>query len=521
MTSARRIATGLLTALAVSAAVPAFAAAAGNLESDVATLEFPTTGIHDPATTLSAKITNGGDENATIESVSVAAPFAIDGISSECDDNPTLGPSSSCNLVVHFPPTDVGAASANVTIAYNDSVEGRELTIGATGTGAAGTIEANTPSFNVEPYYFGGQQQGVNVFNPSSFTVLSGNPTISGTDAGSFNINGNNCNGNFIQPNQGCGITVQFNPSHPGTFSAQLEIPNDGTVGPVIVPLTAEALAGPKATITPGEVDFGVIRVGSSAAPRQVTIANDGDFPLQIQQLLIISGTPQTFPISNDGCSQHEVAPGDECEITVTFSPTKAGERNASIFLITNTPGPITTSSLTGEGMTVPNGTVQLTSQARVGVPISCLTSGFQNSDSLGYQWLRDGVAIGGETQSVYVSVEADVGSALSCEVTAINAVGTQTIASSPSSAVLPSAAGPQGPVGPQGVPGASGPQGPAGVAGPQGPTGPVGATGKTGARGPKGKPGNSTKSSCKERSAKSAKVRSKCAAKHSRNGRR
>jgi hypothetical protein len=509
MTSARRIAVGLLTALALSAVVPAFASAAGNLESDTATLEFPNTGIHDSATTRSAKITNSGDENATIESVSVAAPFAIDGVSSECDDNPTLGPSSSCNLVVHFAPTAVGAASANVTIAYNDSVEGRELTIGATGTGANGTIEANTPSFNVEPYYFGGQQQGVSVFNPSSFTVLSGNPTISGADAGSFNINGNNCNGNFIQPNQGCGITVQFNPGHPGTFTAQLEIPNDGSVGPVIVPLTAEALAGPKATITPGEVDFGVVKVGSSAAPQQVTIANGGDFPLQIQQLLIISGTPLTFPISNDGCSQHEVAPGDECEITVTFSPTKAGERNASIFLITNTPGPITTSSLTGEGMAVPDGTVQLTSQARVGVPISCLTGGFQNSDSLGYQWLRAGVAIGSETQAVYVPVEADVGSALSCEATATNAVGTQTIASSPSPAVLTAAAGPQGPAG------APGPQGQTG------PAGSAGATGKTGARGPKGKPGKSTKSSCKGRSAKSAKVRSKCAAKHSRNGRR
>jgi hypothetical protein len=408
-----------------------------------------------------------------------------------------------------------------VTIAYNDSVEGRELTIGASGTGSTGTIEASTPSFNTEPYYYGGQQQGVNVFNPSSFTVLGGSPTISGTDASSFSVNGNNCNGNFIQPGQGCGISVGFNPSGPGTFSAQLEIPNSGSVDPIVVPLTGEALAGPKATITPGEVDFGVVKVGSSATPQQVTIANEGDFPLQIQQLLIISGTPLTFPLSNDGCSQQQIAPGEECEVTVGFSPTKAGERNASIFLITNTPGPITTSSLTGEGMTVPNGTVQLTNQARVGVPISCLTGGFQNSDALGYQWLRGGIAIGGETQSVYVPVETDVGSALACEVTATNAVGTQTIASAPSPAVLPAAAGPQGPAGPQGTPGAAGPQGPAGAPGPQGQTGATGATGKTGARGPKGKPGKSTKSSCKGRGAKSTKVRSKCAARHPRNGRR
>jgi hypothetical protein len=386
------------------------------------------------------------------------------------------------------------------------------LSITASGTGAVGTLEAGTPSFTPLPYYFGNQQQ-VNVFNSSSYTVFAGSPTISGLDANRFNINNSNCN--VLQPGQGCSISIQFNASGPGTYNAQLEIPSDGTVSPLIVPLTVEALAGPHAVITPNEVDFGVVKVGTAATPQQVTIANTGDFPLEIQQLLILSGTPQTFPLSNDGCSQQQIAPGTDCEATIGFSPSKSGERNASIFLITNTPGPVTTASLTGEGMAPPNGTVQLTSQAKVGVPISCLTGGFQNGDALSYQWLRAGVAISDETQSVYVPVEADVGSTLSCEVTATNAVGTQTVTSGSSPAVLAAAPGPQGSAGAQGPTGAPGPQGQTGA------TGPAGARGKTGARGPKGKPGKSAKSSCKGRSGRSAKAKSKCASKHSGKARR
>jgi hypothetical protein len=518
MTSARRLATGLLTALALSAAVPAFASAAAEFEAGPATLEFPAGGIHDPAQTQTTVITNVGDETGIIQGLPAQAPFFVDFNATTCDGIGNLPAGETCVLAIGFTPQVAGPVNGDVGVEYSDVDGLHSLNIPASGTGAAGTIEAGTPSFMPLPYYYGNQQQ-INVSNSSSYTVLVGNPTISGPDAGNFSVGNSSCGS--LQPGQGCNVSVQFNSNGPGTYNAQLEIPSDGTVNPVIVPLTVEALAGPHATITPNEVDFGVVKVNTATTPRQVTVTNTGDFPLEIQQLLILSGTPQTFPVSNDGCSQQQIAPSDDCEVTIGFSPSKSGERNASIFLITNTPGPITTASLTGEGMAVPNGTVQLTSQTRVGVPISCLTSGFQNSDALTYQWLRAGVAIGGETQSVYVPVEADLGGALACEVTATNAVGTQSITSTPSPAVLAAAPGPQGPAGSQGAAGAAGPQGQTGPAGPAGPAGATGGAGKPGARGPKGKPGKNAKASCKARSGRSAKAKSKCAGKHSGNARR
>lgn len=503
MKSARRLATALLASLVALAAIPAFAAAAGSLEAETTPLAFPDTGIHDPSTSQSTKITNVGDENAVIESVSVASPFSVDGLASDCDDNPILGPGGSCNLVIRFAPSAVGPASETVVVQYNDSEAVQALKIEASGSGATGTISAVTPSFNPRPFYEGGQQQQVNVFNSSPFTVITESATIAGPDAGAFNINFSGCNGNFLAPGNNCGLNVQFNPTAAGTYVAELLIANSGTADPLVVPLEATALAGPKAVINPGSIEFGTIKVGTSAATKQVSITNEGDFPLQIQQLLIISGTPQVFPITNDNCSQKEIEPGEECEITVGFAPTKAGERNASIFVITNTPGPVTIASLTGEGMFAPAGSSALTSQAKVGVPIFCLTSGYHEADELSYRWLRGTTAVPGETQPVYVPVEADVGSTLSCEVTAVNPVGTQTATSAPSALVTAASAGPQGPVGAR-APGA------VGSAGPKGDTGPAGPRGKRGAKGKTGKNG-----SCKQRH-RQAKAKKGCGGKSS-----
>lgn len=520
------IATALVAIASLMLAIPALASAAGVLEADVTSLDFPATGIHDNASQLSAKITNNGDEAASLEGIDVESPFSVEGGSSDCDDNPVLGPTDSCNLVVRFAPTEVGPKTGTATLQYNDSAEPQALSIPLSGTGANGVLSANPPTFNTQPYYFGGQQQGLTVSNNSAYTVISESVSIGGADAGNFNLNFSNCGGNFLAPGNSCGLSVNFNPGGPRTYTAQLEIANSGSVNPLIVPLEVTALNGPKAVVTPGSIEFPVTKVGSAAPTQQVTVENDGDWPLQIQQLLIISGTPQTFPISNDGCSLIEIAPGAECEVTVGFAPTKAGERNASIFLITNTPGPVTTAPLSGEGMLAPAGSVALTSQAQVGVPITCIASGYYPADELSYKWLRGATAIPGETQSVYVPVGADIGATLSCEVTAENPVGTQAVTSAPSAPVAAAAVGPQGPAGPPGATGATGAAGatgatgapgatgPAGPAGPQGAPGPTGPAGPQGKRGPQGKPGKSKKSSCASRHARKGSPARKCAGK-------
>ena len=490
MLSSRRLSIALFTALSLLLVLPALASADTQLEAEPTSASFGTVGINEPAGSQSIKIKNVGGEAAVLIGLSVPFPYGIDSGSSDCDDIPLIEPSFSCNLQVLFDPLSAGLAEGVINFGYMDLAGPHQLEVPVAGTGVAGTLEGGTVTFNTQPYFYGSQQQQVNIANVTPYTVIGGNATITGPDAGLFGISYSNCNGSNINAFQNCQVGVNFNPTEAGTFEAQLEVENDGTVSPVVVPLSVEALEGPKAQISPDGIDFGPVEVGTSAPNQKLTVTNTGDFPLQVQQLLVISGTPAAFPLSEDGCTMQILNPAEECEVTVGFSPSRTGERFASIFMISNTPSPVNAVTINGEGLNVPDGTVSTTSQAKVGVPIFCIDRGFPDTDTVSYEWLRDSDPIAGATDSVYVPVAADVGHTLSCRVTAENPVGEQTITSDPSAAVAAADPGPQGPVGPEGPSGPAGQQGPGGPQGPTGPTGPAGPDGPGGSQGSTGDTG-------------------------------
>lgn len=55
----------------------------------------------------------------------------------------------------------------------------------------------------------------------------------------------------------------------------------------------------------------------------------------------------------------------------------------------------------------------------------------------MAYRWLRDGVAIGGAESSVYTVTATDEGHSIACEVTATNAIGSKSVVSAGSVAIL------------------------------------------------------------------------------------
>ena len=143
----------------------------------------------------------------------------------------------------------------------------------------------------------------------------------------------------------------------------------------------------------------------------------------------------------------------------------------------------------------VPSNTAppEITGAAIEGKAVSCSLGTWTGSPTLARQWLRAGAPIPGETGESYVLAAADVGKAVTCEVTASGADGEAAVASL---AIVPVQPGPAGPTGPTGPTGGTGPTGPTGGTGPTGPTGntgqvgPIGPTGNTGPAGPKGPTG-------------------------------
>jgi len=77
----------------------------------------------------------------------------------------------------------------------------------------------------------------------------------------------------------------------------------------------------PKATVSPGSIDFGSQPVGTSSAARDVTVASSGSAPLAISRVAA-SGD---FAVTGETCTAAAVAPGGHCTISVSFIPGAAG----------------------------------------------------------------------------------------------------------------------------------------------------------------------------------------------------
>ncbi len=85
-------------------------------------------------------------------------------------------------------------------------------------------------------------------------------------------------------------------------------------------------------------------------------------------------------------------------------------------------------------GLTAPENTVApiVSGTAKVGQALTCPQGTWTTPapTSYTYRWLRDGVAIGGAESSVYTVTAADEGHSISCEVTATDAVGSNSAVS-------------------------------------------------------------------------------------------
>ncbi len=339
-----------------------------------------------------------------------------------------LNDGDSCSVAVQVQPTSAGAKSASLDV--DDGVGTASVALSANAQASTLSVSPNPIAFNPQPWYFGGEFQNANV-QTSSFGTAISSVTITGPDAGLFSINGGNCAGTTLFSFNTCGIGLNFNPTGPtGPASANLVIASDSPSSPTTTPIAAVALSGPDPTSAPSGRDFGAVRLGSSSHTQTFKLTNAGDFDLQVQQLLVVSGTPQWFPLTNDGCTGHIVHPGTRCTFRITFAPSSAGLKEASIFVIANTPGPVTQIPLSGRAYPAPSAAAVVSGTPVVGSTLTCKTS--HVSGALRFRWLRGGHPIAGATGSRRVATNADYGKRLACQVTAHNPVGSVTVKSPP-----------------------------------------------------------------------------------------
>jgi hypothetical protein len=80
---------------------------------------------------------------------------------------------------------------------------------------------------------------------------------------------------------------------------------------------------------------FGRTIVATSASNQEVTIQNEGSAPITFSGFAITGLGAGDFAIASNNCGLI-LAPGNGCSVAVSFTPTAAGDRSASLLIVTD-----------------------------------------------------------------------------------------------------------------------------------------------------------------------------------------
>ena len=131
-----------------------------------------------------------------------------------------------------------------------------------------------------------------------------------------------------------------------GSLSATLNVNDNATGSPQKVSLSATVI-NPQASYNPRSLSFGTVKVGHSSA-KEVTLTNTGTTALDITGISVTGPNESDYTQSN-ACPS-SLSPGADCEISVTFTPSKTGARSADLTVVDNAAISKQNVLLTGKG---------------------------------------------------------------------------------------------------------------------------------------------------------------------------
>jgi hypothetical protein len=130
----------------------------------------------------------------------------------------------------------------------------------------------------------------------------------------------------------------------------------------------------PSVSLSPGGLTFTSQSVGTTSASQAATLTNTGNASLTITSLGITGANASDFNQTNS-CGSG-VAAGLNCAITVTFTPSGTGMRNAAVTISDNASGSPHSVTLTGTGIgqATPPGTYPIVINAASGADTHSIT---------------------------------------------------------------------------------------------------------------------------------------------------
>ena len=113
---------------------------------------------------------------------------------------------------------------------------------------------------------------------------------------------------------------------------------------------SAELFEGAPDPVVGGDGLFGDQPVGSTSAPRELTVTNRNPATLDVGRVSVEGGDGD-FAVAADGCAGAQLGQGQSCTVLVTFSPSDLGPRAAQLTVLDNAPSRVQRLPLGGAGV--------------------------------------------------------------------------------------------------------------------------------------------------------------------------
>ena len=278
------------------------------------------------------------------------------------DCGASLAAGAQCTITVSFSPTSTGLDAGAITL--SDSTPSSPVAIPLSGTAVNGPVLTASPDraiFSSQTVGTSSKPLPVTLVNTGNSSLNITGISLAGQDSSDFTQT-NNC-GASLAAGGACIVNVTFTPTMWGTRMAGIAVSGTEPGSPQSVELVGTAL-GPAAALNPTTLTFASQTVGTTSTAQTATLTNSGNAPLNI------SGISASGDFAQTNTCGTSLAIGSSCQISVTFSPSAAGNATGNITIAQSGGGPQTV-ALSGIGVAAPDFTVGLASGSQASQTIA------------------------------------------------------------------------------------------------------------------------------------------------------
>jgi FtsP/CotA-like multicopper oxidase with cupredoxin domain len=289
-------------------------------------------------------LSNVGASTLPITSITVGAPFNF---TTNCGTSLLAG--RSCSINMRFSPTTAGVSTATVTITDGDPTSPQSVSLTGTGIAPINTVTPASLAFS-SALNVTSASQPVTVTNTGTASM-----TINRITLGPGQFAQTNTCGPFpatLQIGASCTVNVTFSPTTVGTGTKAATLNVN-----VAAPATSKsvALTGtvnvPTNTLSPTSLAFGTQTRNTTSPAQPVTVSNTGTAPLTLTNITMAGANAGQFAQTNTcGPFPATLQIGASCTVNVTFRPSSAGGKSATLRVVASAPATTQTASLSGTG---------------------------------------------------------------------------------------------------------------------------------------------------------------------------